>query len=52
MIEKNWHLISESLGTKKKNSENLHIHTVIFLFWAFQIFVTNMCIIAGIIRHW
>ena len=53
-LKKLWHLWSDSLGSKADENNNIHsdlvalIRTIIFL----SVFITNMVIVAGVLRHW
>ena len=53
-LHKLWHLWSDALGAKADVNDNLHsdfvaiIRTIMFL----SILITNMVIVAGVVRHW
>jgi hypothetical protein len=49
-----WHLWSDALGSKAdvNNNEHSDLVAMIRTFMFVSIFVTNMVIVAGVIRHW
>ena len=53
MNQKFWYYLSKALGSKEgKNNKEADIVAFIRLFLILQAVVTNLCIIAGVIRHW